>query len=95
MIPKASTEFVCAMEEVLQVYQRPYDATHPVVALDETRKQLVSETRQPYVDKKGDRYYDYEYKREGVATLYMISKPLAPNGRSCSKRSSQPKAGQR
>ena len=45
--PKANAEFVCAMETVLDVYQRPYDPENPVVCMDETSKQLVAETRQP------------------------------------------------
>jgi len=40
-------EFVCAMEDVLEVYQRPYDAKRPVVCLDEQSKQLIRETRRP------------------------------------------------
>lgn len=76
MIPKASAEFVCQMEEVLDVYQRPYDPDNPTVCLDEARKQLISETRAPYQDEKGVEYVDYEYKREGVANMYMIVEPL-------------------
>jgi hypothetical protein len=64
------------MEEVLEVYQRPYDPDNPTVCLDEARKQLVSETRKPYQDEKGIEYVDYEYKREGVANMYMIVEPL-------------------
>lgn len=76
MIPEASADFVCQMEEVLEVYQRPYDPDNPTVCLDEARKQLVSETRKPYQDEKGVEYVDYEYKREGVANMYMIVEPL-------------------
>lgn len=76
MIPEASADFVCQMEEVLEVYQRPYDPTNPTVCLDEARKQLISETRTPYRDEKGVEYVDYEYKREGVANMYMIVEPL-------------------
>ena len=43
--PKANAEFVCAMEDVLEVYTRPHDPQRPVVCLDETSKQLVAETR--------------------------------------------------
>lgn len=64
------------MEEVLDVYQRPYDPDNPTVCLDEARKQLVSERRKPYQDEKGIEYVDYEYKREGVANMYMIVEPL-------------------
>lgn len=44
-IPKAGAEFVAAMEDVLEVYQRPYDPLRPVVCIDETNKQLIKETR--------------------------------------------------
>lgn len=76
MIPKAGAGFVCAMEEVLDVYERPYDRDYPVVGLDETRKQLVSETITGFTTVDGIRYYDYEYKREGVADIYMVVEPL-------------------
>ena len=42
---KPSAEFVCAMEDVLDVYQRSYDSKHPLVCLDETCKQLIGETQ--------------------------------------------------
>ena len=45
--PKASAEFVCHMEDVLEVYHRPYDPRRPVVCLDETFKQLIGEVREP------------------------------------------------
>lgn len=76
VIPEAGAEFVCAMEEVLDVYEREYNEGNPVVALDEARKQLVSETKKPFIDKKGNRYHDYEYRREGVAYIYMIVQAL-------------------
>lgn len=65
------------MEEVLDVYERTYDAEKPVVGLDETRKQLVSETITGFTDIDGVRHYDYEYKREGVSDVYMVVEPLA------------------
>ena len=73
---QARAAFVCQMEQVLDVYARPYDRKRPVVCLDETRKQLVSEKRQPFTDAQGEVYVDYEYKREGVATIYMLCEPL-------------------
>lgn len=76
MIPEAGPDFVCAMEAVLDVYARPYDAARPVVCLDEKRKQLVKETRQPFTDSQGVRYSDYEYERGGVGVLYMVCEPL-------------------
>ena len=42
--PEANADFVCAMEDVLEVYQRPYDPKRPVVCVDEAMKQLVKET---------------------------------------------------
>ena len=45
--PKANGEFVWKMEDVLEVYKRPYDPLRPVVCMDETSKQLIAETRQP------------------------------------------------
>ncbi len=42
-----NAEFACAMENVLELYQRPYDPKRPVVCMDETSKQLVKETRVP------------------------------------------------
>lgn len=81
MIPSIGDEqaraaFVCQMEQVLDVYARPYDPARPVVCLDETRKQLVSEKRWPFTDSKGEVHLDYEYTREGVATIYMLCEPL-------------------
>jgi hypothetical protein len=44
---RPSAEFVSHMEDVLEVYHRPYDPKRPVVCLDETFKQLIGETREP------------------------------------------------
>lgn len=65
------------MEEVLDVYQRPANPLRPVVCLDEARRQLVSETRQGFTDKNGVQHIDYEYRREGVAEVFMVAQPLA------------------
>lgn len=77
MIPEATPEFVWHMEEVLDVYERPYDADHPVVGLDESPVQLVGQTRTGFVDSSGVEHYDYEYERRGVADLCMIVEPLS------------------
>lgn len=76
MIPSADAAFVCAMENVLEVYARPYDAKNPVVNMDESPKQLVSELRESYIGADGIKYTDNEYKREGAAELVMITEPL-------------------
>jgi hypothetical protein len=68
---------VARMEDVLEVYHRPYDEKRPLVCIDEVPKQLVSEVRVPQPVRSGaPARYDYEYKREGVANLFMISEPL-------------------
>jgi len=66
------------MEDVLEVYKRPYDPRRPVVCLDETSKQLVGEVQRPVPATPGQvAHYDYEYVRNGVANLFMIFEPLA------------------
>lgn len=60
----------------MDVYSRPYDVRFPVVNLDETTKQLLSEMRQTFTDSKGVVYQDYQYCREGVADIYMIVETL-------------------
>jgi hypothetical protein len=76
--PQANAEFVCAMEDVLEVYKRPYDPQRPVVCLDETSKQLVGETRTPVPAAPGQpRRIDYEYEGKGTANLFMVFEPLA------------------
>ena len=65
------------MEDVLEVYHRPYDAKRPLVALDEASKQLVGEVRQPLPPEPGQpERFDYEYVRNGTANLFMVSEPL-------------------
>jgi len=76
--PKASGEFVAAMERVLDVYRRPYDAARPVVCMDETPRQLIRETRTPLAARPGQpARHDYEYERCGVANVFMATEPLA------------------
>lgn len=77
MIPEADADYVWAMESVLDVYERVYRETHPVVAIDESPQQLISQVRQGFTDSNGIHYEDYEYKREGVVDLYMVCEPLA------------------
>ena len=66
------------MEDVLEVYKRPYDSRRPVVCLDETSKQLIGEVATPVPAAPGQAArYDYEYVRNGVANIFMIFEPLA------------------
>ncbi len=75
--PKHSAEFVYYMEDVLDVYHRPVDPLRPIICFDETPVQLVSETRQPIPIKTDQpERYDYEYRREGTANLFMFFAPL-------------------
>src|ERR1700721_1176426 len=65
------------MEDILEVYQRPYDPKRPLVCVDETSKQLIAETRLPIAAKPGQpARHDYEYKRNGTANLFMMFAPL-------------------
>lgn len=65
------------MEDVLEVYKRPYDPLIPVVCLDETNRQLIEETRTSIETKPGQvKRVDYEYKRNGVVNLFMMFVPL-------------------
>jgi hypothetical protein len=65
------------MEDVLEVYHRPYDPMRPQVCLDEASKQLVGEVVQPIPAVPGHaERFDYEYVRNGTANLFMISEPL-------------------
>ena len=64
------------MEDVLDVYQRPYDPLNPVVCIDETNKQLIAETRIPCAPGQPEKI-DSVYERNGVADVFMIFEPLA------------------
>jgi hypothetical protein len=69
---------VCNMEDVLEVYKRPYDPQRPLICMDEMPKQLLTDTREtlPVQPGKAERF-DYEYKRGGVADVFMLFEPLA------------------
>lgn len=72
-----SAEFVAAMEDVLEVYHRPYDPQRPVVCLDECSKQLIAKVREPLPPKPGHvAKYDSEYERRGTANVFMAVEPL-------------------
>jgi transposase len=66
------------MEEVLDLYKRPYNPKRPLLCFDEQPKQLISEMRRPIPAGLGrPARYDYEYRRNGVANLFMMFEPLA------------------
>lgn len=66
------------MEMVLDVYKRPFDPFYPVVCMDESPKQMISEVRLPAPSRPGRlARHDYEYKRNGVCNIFMACEPLA------------------
>ncbi len=66
------------MEDVLDLYEEPYDEKRPVVGFDETNKQLIEEKRQPLLPTaRHPERYDYEYQRNGTRNLFMFCEPLA------------------
>ena len=69
------------MEQVLDVYKRPYDPRHPVVCMDESPRQLIRETRLPLAAGPGaPARHDFEYERCGVCNVFMAVEPLASSG---------------
>ena len=74
--PDANAEFVYHMERVIDVHMTPYDPLHPKLGMDESPNQLIGETRKPYRDSNGVQREDFEYVREGVASIFMSVEPL-------------------
>src|SRR5438094_6673961 len=76
--PDADGEFVANMEEVLETYEKAYDANCPVVCMDEQPVQLIGETRVPIpATKEHPERVDYEYERKGTASIFMFAEPLS------------------
>ena len=73
--PKQSADFVYHMEQVLAVYERPYDERFPVVCVDESPKQLIGIVQ--YRSTDGTRMEDSDYIQHGVGEIYMAFEPLA------------------
>jgi hypothetical protein len=75
--PEHSGEFVAPMEDVLEVYQTPYDPQAPLICMAEQPVQLIKETRQPLPAVEGHpERYDYEYERNGTANIFLFTEPL-------------------
>ena len=71
-IPKIDGEYVARMEDILDLYAEASDPTRPVVCFDESPVQLIGEVRQPIPAAPGQlERYDYEYKRNGTANLFV------------------------
>lgn len=68
------------MEDILDLYKRPYRDDHPLICMDETSRQLIKETRLPINAAPGQfARYDYEYERNGVCNLFMFYEPFGGN----------------
>jgi hypothetical protein len=81
--PHQDADFVAKMEDVLDVYELPYDENCPVICLDEKPYQLLDERREPLVMKKGiPERIDNEYERKGTCSIFVMVEPL--RGASCS-----------
>lgn len=66
------------MEDILDIYKRPYDSEYPVVCFDESSKQLVAEVIEPLpMEPEQPQRYDYQYECNGVSNLFMFFEPLA------------------
>ena len=90
--PENDAEFVACMEEVLETYEKPYDPKHPVICMDEQPVQLLKETKQPIeATKKHPKRVDYEYERNGTASIFLFTEPLS-GFRQATARSQRTKA---
>jgi transposase len=77
-IPELNDEFIERMEDVLDVYQRSYDASHPVVCIDEKPVPLLGDTREPIPMEEGSvKKVDYEYERNGSVNVFVGVEPKA------------------
>ena len=66
------------MEDMLEVYSRPYDESYPVVCMDEKPVQFFADFRKGFRSKKdGVQYEDYQYIRNGTASIFLFTEPLA------------------
>src|SRR5512137_147488 len=76
--PGQNGSFVANMEMVLDVYKRPFDPLHPIICMDESPKQLISETRKqiPSAPERSA-IYDYEYKHCGMTNIFLAYEKLA------------------
>jgi hypothetical protein len=76
--PKQNAEFVAHMEDVLEVYSRPYNETHPVVCMDEKPYQLLDDEYPPIAMSTTNhiKKVDCEYLRKGTCSIFMFTEPL-------------------
>lgn len=79
--PRESAAFVWRMEEVLDLYEEPYDEKRPVVCFDERPCQLLADVREPLAPRPGGpgggaQLLDHEYERGGTANAHVAFEPL-------------------
>lgn len=75
--PTQNEEFVAHMEEILELYHRPFDPECPLICMDEQPIQLIGETRIPIpATINHPEIIDYEYRRNGTANIFMFTEPL-------------------
>lgn len=76
--PNQDAEFVAHMEDVLETYETAYDPQQPVLCMDEQPVQLLLETKVPIpATKQHAQRVDYEYERNGTASIFMFAEPLS------------------
>lgn len=76
--PEHNGEFVAHMEQVLDIYKRPYNPAHPMICMDETPRQLIRESRLSIkASRNAAARFDYEYERCGTCNVFMGVEPLA------------------
>src|SRR5437763_4838696 len=76
--PDQDAEFVACLEDVLETYEKAYDPQQPVLCMDEQPVQLLKETHVPIAaTKQHGKRVDYEYERNGTASIFMFAEPLS------------------
>jgi len=76
--PEQNAELVAQMEDILGLYQRPYEPQRPLICMDEQPVQRIPETHCPLPAQPGKpARVDYEYERHGPAALFLFTAPLA------------------
>ena len=74
---KENDEFVAAMEDILDIYEKPYNPSLPVVCMDEKPYQYIGKTREPLPTRPGDtQKIDSEYIRKGTCSIFIFTEPL-------------------
>ena len=75
--PEQNAAFVACMEDILDIYHKPYDKDLPVVCMDEKPYQLLGEVRKPLPMKpRSTKHIDNEYERNGTCSIFMFIEPL-------------------